>query len=149
MVHADSRLSPAVVAEVLATARDPDMRWGRLDVHLDGPGWPFRVIERSMNLRSRLTGICTGDQGIFVRRGVLDAVGGVPLQALMEDIELCKRLRRLGRPRWLRGPITTSARRWQHDGTLRTVLRMWSYRLRYFFGASPDLLAKRYYGADG
>ena len=98
-----------------------------------------------MSWRSAFTGICTGDQGMFVRRTLLDLVGGVPDQALMEDIELSKRLRRFGRPERLRPPLVTSARRWREHGLLSTIVLMWELRARYFFGEDPDVLAERYY----
>lgn len=145
MVHADSSLPVGLIDSLRAAACDPTVRWGRVDVRLAHADWRFRLIEAAMNLRSRLTGICTGDQGIFVRREVLEAIGGVPTQPLMEDIELSKRLRRLGAPRRVRGPIETSPRRWLRDGVARTVARMWGYRLAYFLGAEPAHLAERYY----
>lgn len=104
----------------------------------------LRLVAVLMNRRSLLTGICTGDQGMFVHRALLDAVGGMPRQPLMEDIELSRRLRRLARPRRLRGPLLASARRWLAEGPLRTVLSMWGFRLRYLLGASPERLARAY-----
>lgn len=145
MVHADSCISGALLTQIRRIAGDVSIRWGRIDIRLDGDAAAFRVIEWSMNWRSRLTGICTGDQGIFVRRDLLELIGGMPQQALMEDIELSKRLRRLALPCRVRGPIETAARRWQRDGILRTVLQMWYFRLAYFLGASPERLAARYY----
>jgi rSAM/selenodomain-associated transferase 2 len=145
MVHADSRVSSKLLNQMRRTAGDVSARWGRVDIRLDGDAPAFRIIEWSMNWRSRLTGICTGDQGIFVRPGLLESIGGVPQQALMEDIELSKRLRRLAALRRVSGPIVTAARRWERDGILRTVLRMWRLRLGYFFGENPERLAVRYY----
>ena len=97
-----------------------------------------------MNLRSRLTGIATGDQGIFVTKSLLTAVGGYPEIALMEDVALTKRLKGFGPPLCLKHRITTSARRWERDGVLRTVLLMWRIRLAYWLGADPGRLAVRY-----
>ena len=97
-----------------------------------------------MNLRSRLTGIATGDQAMFVTRAALEAVGGFPALPLMEDIEMSRRLKRLGRPACLRQRVTTSARRWQQGGVCRTVWLMWRLRAGYFFGADPARLARRY-----
>ena len=145
-LHADSRVSPEAL-ESFASIRH-EVGWGWFDVRLDGAGWLFRVIETAMNWRAALTGIATGDQGIFVHRQLLDAAGGVPVLPLMEDVALCKRLRRLARPRRLRAVLQTSARRWQRDGIVYTVLAMWALRLRYFFGADAQALASRYYGQD-
>jgi rSAM/selenodomain-associated transferase 2 len=145
MLHADSIVGAEhlrVLNDLLTRGRH---RWGRFDVRLDADGVLFRLIETGMNVRSRLTAICTGDQGIFARRDMLDAVGGVPRQALMEDVELSKRLRRLGRPFCARESLTTSARRWQTNGVLTTVSLMWLLRIRYFLGADPTILARRYY----
>jgi GT2 family glycosyltransferase len=97
-----------------------------------------------MRWRSRLSGIATGDQAIFVRRDAFHAVGGFPELPLMEDIELCKRLKRLGRPLCLRERVVTSGRRWEKNGILPTVALMWRLRLAYFFGADPKRLAHRY-----
>jgi len=97
-----------------------------------------------MNLRSRLTGIATGDQGIFVRRELFFAVGGYPEIPLMEDIALSRRLKRTGLPLCLNDKITTSSRRWEERGIIRTVLLMWCLRLAYFFEAKPGRLAKIY-----
>ena len=99
-----------------------------------------------MNLRSRLTGIATGDQGIFVTAEAFRRVGGFPDQPLMEDIALSTRLRTLARPLCLRPPLITSSRRWERDGTLRTILLMWRLRLAYALGTDPHALADRYYG---
>ncbi len=121
------------------------------DVRLDAPGWPLRLIETMMNWRSRLTGIATGDQAIFVTRAAFDRLGGFAPLPLMEDIDFSRRARRLSRPAALRERVTTSARRWQRNGVWRTVLLMWRtvllmWRLRaaYFLGADPARLARRY-----
>ena len=97
-----------------------------------------------MNLRSRLTGIATGDQAIFVKRDTFQAVGGFPAIELMEDIALCKRLKRVGRPHCLRQRVVTSGRRWEEDGVISTMVLMWRLRLAYFFGADPAELARQY-----
>ena len=102
------------------------------------------VVAWCMNLRSRLSGIATGDQAIFMTRAAYDAVGGFPEQPLMEDIEICRRLKRLGPPACLRLQVQTSGRRWEVRGVWRTILLMWRLRLAYFFGASAEYLARAY-----
>lgn len=140
MLHADSDVSKPVVDALLRfVAGDP--AWGRFDVSVDG----LPLISAFMNNRSALTGICTGDQGIVVHAKLLRAVGGVPAQPLMEDIELSRRLKRLQAPTRLSATIGTSARRWRSRGVLRCVLQMWWFRLRYFLGADPAELAAEYY----
>lgn len=143
-LHADS--SPPANADclILEGLAASGRRWGRFDVRLSGRHPLLRVVERLMNWRSRATGICTGDQGLFVKRAVFDSVGGFPEIALMEDVALSRALKRLGRPLCLDEPITTSSRRWEQNGVLRTVLLMWRLRLAYFFGASPEDLARVY-----
>ena len=142
-LHADASVEPALL-DALREAAGSAV-WGRFDVRLSSDSPVFGMIAWLMNQRSRLTGICTGDQGIFVSRRLLDAVGGMPDQPLMEDIELSKRLRRLRKPKRLRELLVASSRRWERDGVVRTMLLMWSIRLRYFFGTRPEDLHARYY----
>ena len=143
-LHADSRVPPdaaAAVIEACATG----CAWGRFDVRLSGKQALLRVIERLMNLRSRLTGIATGDQGIFVTQAAFEAVGGFPEIALMEDIALSKALRRLSTPECIRRPrLSASSRRWEEHGILPTMILMWRLRLAFALGAPPADLARRY-----
>jgi rSAM/selenodomain-associated transferase 2 len=143
-LHADTRLPPAGDRAISEGLAGSGRAWGRFDVRLSGRRPALRVVEAFMNARSRLTGIATGDQAIFVTRDAFRAVGGYPEIPLMEDIALSKALGRLGRPLCLRDRVTTSSRRWERDGVVRTVLLMWSLRLRYFLGADPADLARRY-----
>ncbi len=142
-LHADTRLPPNAIESVRAVIRAGNV-WGRFDVRLDNPRFAYRVIERFMNWRSALTGIATGDQAIFVRRDVFGKLGGYPAIALMEDIALSARLKRIRAPARLRTAVTTSARRWERRGVARTVLRMWWLRLCYWLGVSPARLARWY-----
>ena len=139
-LHADTALPPDAedrVAQGLAR-RD----WGRFDVDIEGRGALLPVVSYFMNLRSRLTGIATGDQAIFVRRAAFE---GFPEIALMEDVAFSAAMkRRRGRPACLRARVRTSGRRWDRNGALRTVLLMWRLRLAYFLGAAPEELARRY-----
>lgn len=146
-LHADTAFQPSLV-DSIGAAFAGGKRWGRFDVRLSGERPMLRLIARLMNWRSCLSGIATGDQGIFVERQLFDAVGGFPEQPLMEDIELSRRLRRWQWPACLRGPLVTSSRRWEHYGVLRTILLMWRLRLAYFFGASPEVLNHRYRASD-
>jgi len=141
-LHVDSKV-PVAAIEFLCSQLPPG--WGRFDVCLDVDTTAAKLVAAAMNLRSRLTGICTGDQGMFVHRSLLDRVGGVPRQPLMEDVEMSRRLRRLCRPLCPRIVLITSARRWVRDGMLRTILSMWIFRLRYWAGTSPDVLVRDYY----
>jgi rSAM/selenodomain-associated transferase 2 len=143
-LHADTRLPPHAAERLLSACTD-GYDWGRFDVRLSGRRWPLRLIETAMNLRSRLSGIATGDQGIFVRRDLFAAIGGFPPIALMEDIALSRALRRRTRPACLRAPrLLSSSRRWERHGIARTVLLMWRLRLAYALGASPERLARQY-----
>jgi len=138
-LHADTRLPPEAARLILDALKEKP--WGRFDVRIESDHPLLRVVAFAMNLRSRLTGIATGDQAIFVRRA---AFAGFPDIPLMEDIEFCAAMKRLSRPACLRARVTTSGRRWERDGALRTVLLMWRLRFAYFLGASPDELARRY-----
>jgi rSAM/selenodomain-associated transferase 2 len=138
-LHADTRL-PSGAAERILSSLQTHL-WGRFDVAIEGRHPLLRVVGCAMSLRSRLTGIATGDQAIFVRR---DAFAGFPEIALMEDVAFCKRMKRLGAPACLREKVRTSGRRWESRGVLRTIALMWSLRLAYFLGASPDRLIRFY-----
>jgi len=138
-LHADTRL-PADADHLVIDSLKRNS-WGRFDVHIESAHPFLPVVAFAMNLRSRLTGIATGDQAMFVRR---DAFAGFPDIPLMEDIAFCKAMKRRSRPACLRARVTTSGRRWERDGVLRTVLLMWRLRFAYFLGASPDELARRY-----
>lgn len=142
-MHIDTQLSPQSLACV-REAVGAGYVWGRFDVRLTGRHPVFRLIERAMSWRSRLTGIATGDQAIFVRADVFRMLGGFPDQPLMEDIELSRRLKWVGPPACLRETIMTSSRRWERNGILRTIFLMWRLRLLYWLGVSPARLAPRY-----
>ncbi|MCI0733785.1 MAG: TIGR04283 family arsenosugar biosynthesis glycosyltransferase [Methylococcaceae bacterium] len=142
-LHADTRVPPDAF-EVLCRCLRRNCVWGRFDIRLSGPNAPFRVVEFCINLRSRLTGIATGDQGIFVKRTIFQTLGGFPEIPIMEDIALSKILKNIAAPVCLRQALTTSSRRWEQDGMLRTILLMWSLRLFYFFGTDPQELARWY-----
>jgi rSAM/selenodomain-associated transferase 2 len=145
-LHADTRL-PEGAAEAVRRALDaPGVVYGRFDVCFDNPAAVFRLIAGLMNLRSRLTGICTGDQAIFVRRATFARLGGYPEIPLMEDVELTRRLKRAGRRASLRLRVTTSARRWERNGVARTIVLMWTLRWLYFCGVDPARLHRWYYG---
>jgi len=143
-LHADTQL-PADADHVVLNGLDRSGRaWGRFDVRIAGRHPLFPIIGRLMSLRSRITGIATGDQATFVRRAAFDAAGGFAAIPLMEDITLCKRLKRISRPLCLRERVITSGRRWEKHGVLQTILLMWRLRIAYFFGADPKRLARRY-----
>jgi rSAM/selenodomain-associated transferase 2 len=148
-LHADTRLPEGAGAAIARALEDPGVIGGRFDVRLDGARPVFGVIAWFMNMRSRLTGISTGDQALFVRRDAFEAVGGYPDIPLMEDVALSRRLKRRGRLRALRLVVTTSARKWEREGVLRTVALMWTLRLLYFCGVAPARLHRWYYGVPG
>jgi len=144
-LHADCRL-PAEAGDAVRSAVAGGARWGRFDVRLDSSRASLALVGAMMNLRSRLTGIATGDQAIFVDRSLWMALDGYAPIPLMEDVELCTRLRRVARCACLRGPVTVSARRWETRGVARTVVEMWAWRAAYALGASPARLHRLYYG---
>ena len=147
-LHADTQLpadADTLIAQALAQqGQGVPKVWGRFDVRIDGPHPMLRVVERMMNWRSRISGIATGDQAMFVQRAALEAVGGFPAIALMEDIAMSSQLKRLSPPACVAEPVHTSARRWEKHGVLRTIVLMWRLRAAYFFGATPQALALRY-----
>jgi rSAM/selenodomain-associated transferase 2 len=143
-LHADTRLPGHADRLILEGLPQSGRAWGRFDVTIEGDHPLLPLVAASMNTRSRLTGIATGDQAMFMTRDAFAKAGGFPAIALMEDIELARRLKRISPPIALRARVTTSGRRWESRGVLRTIFLMWRLRLGYFFGAKPDDLARRY-----
>jgi rSAM/selenodomain-associated transferase 2 len=142
-LHADTRLPENADRLVLDGLSRLSRNWGRFDVRIDGGGL-LGLIAFMMNWRSRITGIATGDQAMFVTAAAFAAAGGFPAIALMEDVALSARLKRTGKPLALRARVIASARRWRKHGTLRTVLLMWRLRFHFFLGADPAKLARDY-----
>lgn len=142
-LHADTQL-PRRADRLIDAALAGRHRWGRFDIRLEGRHPMLPVIATAMNWRSRLTGIATGDQALFMTRSAFDEVGGFPDQPLMEDIALSKRLRRLSPPACLRQRVSSSGRRWEHNGAWSTILLMWRLRYRYWRGEAPEQLARAY-----
>lgn len=143
-LHADTRLPPDALARVLQALAPPRRHWGRFDVVIEGQHPMLRVIAWFMNRRSRLSGIATGDQALFMTRASFDRMGGFPDQPLMEDIEMSCRLNQLSRPVCLRQRAVTSGRRWESRGVWRTIWLMWRLRWRYWRGDSAEVLAQAY-----
>jgi len=148
-LHADTRLPEDADARILQGLAESGRAWGRFDVRIEGENRLLPVIAFLMNLRSRATGIATGDQAIFVRREAFEGAGRFPALELMEDIALSRSLKRISRPLCLADKAVTSGRRWERHGVLRTVLLMAWLRLAFFFGAAPAKLARLYDGERG
>ncbi len=142
-LHADTQLPVNAIGEIVQAMIQA--QWGRFDVHLNSRNPMLWIVSVMMNGRSRLTSIATGDQAIFIKESLFKQIGGYPNQPLMEDIELCKRLKNVAQPACLTSKVTTSARRWQQYGTWRTILLMWYLRFDYWRGVSPEQLKQRYY----
>lgn len=143
-LHADTELPLTAKTVVASTLKNPRCVGGRFDVRFDRPSRWGAVISWCMNLRSRLTGIATGDQAIFVRRQVFEQMGGFPDIPLMEDIEFSRRLKCQGPTAALTDCVTTSFRRWERNGPFRTILLMWTLRFLYWLGVSPTRLNQWY-----
>ena len=143
-VHADTIVPATFAADIASALSDPAVVGGRFDVQLDASSLPYRIIGAMISLRSRISRTGTGDQAIFVRRGVFDRLGGFPDLELCEDLEFSRRLKRAGRVACLRARVTTSARRWTRDGVARTVVRMWLIRAMYLMGVPPARLKRIY-----
>ena len=141
-LHADTILPDNAVH--LISALSDELFWGYFAVRLSGQNIIFRLIEWMMSRRSRLSSIATGDQAIFIERHLFDRVGGFPEIALMEDVEISRRLKNIIAPVCLKSPVLTSSRRWETNGIVATVLLMWKLRLFYFFGVSPEKLSQLY-----
>ena len=142
-LHADTELPADAIDNVQQAIAQYD--WGRFDVRLDSCEPLLKIVGFVINKRSRLMSIATGDQAIFIKKSIFEQIGGYPDQPLMEDIELCKRLKKFARPACLKSKVITSARRWQQYGTWRTIFLMWQLRFDYWRGVSPNVLKQRYY----
>lgn len=143
-IHADTHVPDNATEKIQLAFESKNNYWGRFDIRLSGKHYLLRIVEQLMNLRSYLTGIATGDQGIFVRRDCFEAIGGFREMPLMEDIEISRRLKKWSRPYCIHDTIKTSSRRWEEYGILSTILLMWRLRLAYAFGISPEKLAHIY-----
>ncbi len=141
-LHADT-ITPADAIENIQKALNKN-DWGRFNVRLSGSSFLFRIIEKMMNLRSCLTGIATGDQGIFIKRDIFNLVNGYSDIALMEDIDISKKLKKISKPACLKEKLITSSRRWEQRGIISTVILMWRLRFLYWLGVSADKLATQY-----
>jgi len=143
-LHADTLVPENAAGLILGVFENQETQWGRFDIRLSGKQPLLRLVERLMNLRSRITGIATGDQGIFVRREAFESVGGFAPIPLMEDLDISKRLKKNSWPCCLDTKLVTSSRRWEENGILRTILLMWRLRLAYTLGARPEQLVNHY-----
>jgi rSAM/selenodomain-associated transferase 2 len=143
-LHADCRLPAAADQLITDGLNRAQKTWGRFDVQLTGENPLLRLVATMMNLRSRLTGVSTGDQGLFVTRTLFEAAGKFPQIPLMEDVAFTKQLKRYGAPLNLRHRMQVSGRRWEKHGVWRTMLLMWRLRLQYWLGADPRELAQHY-----
>jgi len=144
-LHADSRLPTHTVPAICATLNRHN--WGFFRIRIDSPQLLLRVASQMMCWRSALTSIATGDQALFIKTALFQRLGGFATIPLMEDIELCHRLKGTGRPACVLRPVQTSARRWQSHGMVRTILLMWSLRFAYWRGVDPATLSRRYHHA--
>ena len=143
-VHADTRLPGGFRDQLLNVIHGDQAHWGRFDLRFDAGGLLIRLIAGLINTRSRMTGGATGDQAIFVAADVFRKIGGYRDMPLFEDVELCRRLKRGYRMGIPSSPVVTSSRRWRTDGAIRVSLQMWSLKLMYLAGVSPQRLAKLY-----
>ena len=146
-LHADSRIPVNADSSIFSALIANPEAWGFFAIRLSGAGKAFRVIEWAMNQRVRLTHVATGDHGLFVTRALFDRVGGFPTMPLMEDVAISKALRAIRRPIRVPEIITTSSRRWEEHGIVRTILLMWWLRLQFFLGVPPKRLAQQYRAA--
>ena len=145
-LHADTQVSEIIIKELTNTveAVQGAKKWGFCAIQLQPAGPLINMVSRMMNWRSRLSGIGTGDQVIWVVNDLFQQVGGYDEIQLMEDIALCKKLKRQTKPQIIKSPVISSSRRWLHSGVIRTIALMWVLRFAYFWGVSPNWLAEKY-----
>jgi len=142
-LHADTQMPLATQSALFTTLKNTPV-WGRFDITLSGQTTILQIVSTFMNWRSRLTGIATGDQGILIQQAQFAAIGQFPNIALMEDIAICKKLRKVSHPTCITQPLITSSRRWESAGSMATIMLMWRLRLLYLFGTDPEKLARIY-----
>jgi len=144
-LHADTSLPihfDKMITNAIAT--NPGKSWGRFDLRLSGEKVIFRIVERLINIRSRITFISTGDQCLFMTREIFENVNGFKHIPLMEDVDISKRLKNVCPPICIACPVVSSSRRWEEKGILRTILLMWWLRLLFYMGISPETLKRLY-----
>ena len=141
-LHADSKVD--FDFESIIESGLKNKKWGWFNVRLSNTKIIFRVIESMMNYRSKITSVATGDQGIFIHKNIFIEQGLFPSIALMEDVKFSKKIRSSESPFISDTPLETSARRWEENGPIRTIFKMWTLRLLFFIGASPNWLNKQY-----
>lgn len=141
-LHADTSIPKNAIETIQESLSKND--WGRFNIKLSGSHFLFRIIEKMINIRSCLSGIATGDQGIFVKRKMFKSIGGYSEIPLMEDVALSNKLKNVSRPVCVKETLTTSSRRWEKNGIITTILLMWYLRFLYWIGVSPNTLAKLY-----
>lgn len=142
-LHSDTGL-PDNAVQIILDKYQSEYYWGRFDIRLSGNELVFRLIEWLINLRSRMTSIATGDQAIFIEQKLFNHIGGFPKIVLMEDVAICRLLKKISSPVCLKQKVITSSRRWENNGIVATVLLMWKLRLYYFFGVSAEKLSRLY-----
>jgi len=143
-LHADTALPDDALRLMSLGLAATRRAWGRFDVTIAGTNPMLAVVSFFMNVRSRMSGIATGDQAIFVTRHAFARTGGFPDLELMEDVEISKRLKTISKPLCIRAHAITSGRRWEREGVLRTIVLMWRLRFAYAMGVDPRRLARRY-----
>jgi len=143
-LHADTKLPGTAMRDIERSLDDTHCVGGRFDVELDADRWLLHLVGRLINIRSRMTRVATGDQAMFVRRAVFEALGGFPEIPLMEDIAFSRMLKRAGAIACLESRVITSARRWEENGPIRTIFLMWALKSLYLAGVSPHRLARLY-----
>ena len=141
-LHADTSIPENVIETIQESLNEYE--WGRFNIKLSGLHFLFRVVEKMINIRSCLSGIATGDQGIFVKRKTFESIGGYSEIPLMEDVTLSKKLKTTHQPACIKETLTTSSRRWEKNGIIKTILLMWYLRFLYWIGVTPDKLTKLY-----
>ena len=143
-LHADSLLPEDAAILILDVLTQSNKHWGRFNISFSSTTPVFSIIAWFMNIRSCLTGIVTGDHAIFVSRDIYFKSGGFADITIMEDIDICKRLKKFSMPICLHDKVITSSRKWEAQGIIRTIFKMWCLRLLYFCGISTNRLEKLY-----
>lgn len=143
-LHGDCLLPTNFVTVIKETLEQDDVSCGAFSLAINAQGLKYKIVSWGANLRSRRSNLPYGDQGLFMKKTIYDRAGGFPTMPIMEDYVFVRNLAQFGRIITSPEKITTSARRWQNLGVIRTTLINQAIIIGYTFGVNPKRLCTLY-----